>query len=123
MVTERSKTGYEILLPQDLCNLPSYALQQWRISTGMEPQHLAREIGFDIREVKRLEAGHMGLVGREWVAGELLSLGAPKWAVEALQDTPDCNHTQTTTQHITPIHGEPYDLLVCASCGRGFGRI
>lgn len=77
MVTERSKTGYEILLPQDLCNLPSHALQQWRISTGMEPQHLAREIGFDIREVKRLEAGHMGLLGREWVAGELLSLYGP----------------------------------------------
>lgn len=106
--------------------LAPVALKKWRLSQGMERQHLAREIGFSSREVARLERGHMGLVGRDWVAGELVALGAPRRAVKALQSHPDCQHTQTTTHTSTVAHihrgPQQVSVVLCASCGWELGR-
>ena len=87
MVTLSLKSGYAL---KTNCN-PHTALKIWRLSCGMDRSHLAREIGHDIREIKALEEGHRGLSGREWCAEQLLTLGAPAWAVEALVATPDAN--------------------------------
>lgn len=90
MVTESPQKGYRTEFHCNHRN-PHLALSQWRTLCGMERLHLGREIGHDIREVKALEEGHRGLQGRQWCAEQLLTLGAPAWAVEALQRTPDAN--------------------------------
>lgn len=121
-VTLRLVDTHQPLEPQ-----PYEQVTLWRISCGMEREHLARELGFTEKQVDRLENGTMGLIGRDWVASQLLSLGCPKHVVEALQITPDCQHPTTRIYHscVEHIDGTWTDTntIICATCGWIFGEV